>query len=541
MGDETEKTLAPADEDRLLDLLVEWEERQQQGTTLQAEQLCPDDPALQEKLRRRIGRRLRVRAALEPAASVETAESLPEVEGYEVLGVLGHGGMGVVYKAKQRRLGRLVALKMILGAGAGPAERARFRVEAEAVAALQHANVVQVYQTGEANGQPFLALELVGGGSLADLLRGGPLPARRAAELVERIAGAVQHAHERGIIHRDLKPANVLLASDGTPKVTDFGLAKLLGDSSQTRTGDVMGTPSYMAPEQATGSKQVGPLADVYALGAILYECLTGRPPFLGASVLETLRQINEHDPVPPSRLNPAVPRDLEVICLKCLEKDQHHRYGSAKELADDLRRYLDGEPVSVRSATVFDQVERALRRSNLDPRFREWGRMLLILAPMPPLILLPLVLLFGDRPHYPYLILAATALVVLSIRVFVFWAGRSVMRVVPAAQRRQIHVVWFSHAVVFVVLLFVVWLTTPPDQPDRLLLAYSYWLLTAALVLFSMAPHAGFLHVLGGVAVLLSVVAALAPTWSPMIVGLFASLIMTSMGLFLRRLRPNG
>jgi serine/threonine-protein kinase len=205
-----------------------------------------------------------------------------------------------------------------------------------------------------------------GGGSLAELLDGTPLPARRAAELIRALAGAVQHAHECGVIHRDLKPANVLLAPDGTPKIADFGLAKRLDqDRGETQTGAVLGTPSYMAPEQAEGKvHDLGPATDVYALGALLYELLTGRAPFKGASVLETLEQVRVHDPVAPSALQPGVPRDLETICLKYLEKLPADRYPSAAALTDDLRRFLEGEPISARSLTALERVARAIAYS---------------------------------------------------------------------------------------------------------------------------------------------------------------------------------
>jgi serine/threonine-protein kinase len=290
----------------------------------------------------------------------------PQLPGYEILSVLGHGGMGVVYQARQIALKRLVALKMILTGGhAGPDERDRFRAEAEAVARLQHPNIVQVYETGEHKGRPFFSLEYVAGGSLALRLAEKPLAPREAAALVQTLARAMHYAHEHGVVHRDLKPANVLLAADGTPKITDFGLAKRLDDdSTRTRTGVVMGTPSYMAPEQASGhSRGIGPTADVYALGAILYEALTGRPPFKAASVFDTLEQVRYREPVPPSRLQDKLPRDLETICLKCLSKEPDRRYATAQELADDLAAFLVGRPIKARPIGPGERMLKWARR----------------------------------------------------------------------------------------------------------------------------------------------------------------------------------
>ena len=257
--------------------------------------------------------------------------------------------MGIVYKANHLGLKRLVALKMIRSGGPARANLvARFRTEAEAVARLRHPNILQIYDIGEANGLPFVALELLEGGSLGDRLASTPQPARQSAELAMLLARAVHVAHQAGIVHRDLKPSNVLYAFDGVPKITDFGLAKRIdSDDGHTESGQIMGSPSYMAPEQAKGqSRNVGPAADVYALGAILYEMLTGRPPFKGETPIETIRQVVDDDPVAPSKLVPRVPRDLETISLKCLHKDPARRYPSAQALADDLYRYLHGQVI---------------------------------------------------------------------------------------------------------------------------------------------------------------------------------------------------
>ncbi|MBY0228325.1 MAG: serine/threonine protein kinase, partial [Gemmataceae bacterium] len=285
--------------------------------------------------------------------------------GYELLGELGRGGMGVVYKARDARLGRVVALKMILSGGhAGADDLARFRTEAQAVARLQHPGIVQVFEVGEHDGRPFMALEFCPGGSLDRKLAGTPMPPREAAALVRKVAEAVQAAHAAGVVHRDLKPANVLLTENGASKVTDFGLAKKLDDSGQTKTGSIMGTPSYMAPEQAEGRKDVGPLADVYALGAILYECLVGRPPFRAATAFDTILQVVGEEPVPPRTLNPAVPRDLETITLKCLAKEPGRRYPSGQDLADDLGRFLAGEPIKGRPVGMMERASKWVKRN---------------------------------------------------------------------------------------------------------------------------------------------------------------------------------
>ncbi len=294
-----------------------------------------------------------------------TAADFPEVHGYEILAVLGHGGMGVVYRARQQRLRRAVALKMIrAGNLAKPEDLARFRIEAETVAKLRHANIVQIYDIGEMGGIPFVTLELLEGGSLAELVAGTPQPGVAAATTLATLARAMHFAHQAGIIHRDLKPTNVLFSADGIPKITDFGLAKRLNENGHTESGQVLGSPSYIPPEQADGrSKEVGPAADVYALGAILYEMLTGRPPFKGATPVETVMQVLHTDPAPPSRLSSQVSRDLETICLKCLAKEPRKRYGSAEALAEDLERYLAHRPVRARRTPFWERAVKWVRR----------------------------------------------------------------------------------------------------------------------------------------------------------------------------------
>ncbi len=356
-------------------MCLRFEEAREKGESLTAEELCAGRPDLLPLLKQRLA----ALAALEPFGVAERWPAtggggptgggpLGLPPGYEVTGELGRGGMGVVYRARQAALNRDVALKVVLGGGmASPLTRVRFLREAESLARLNHPNVVQVYEVGEAGGTLYFAMELVEGGPLAERLAGEPQAPRHAAEMAERLARGVQAAHAAGVVHRDLKPGNVLLTADGTPKITDFGLAKWLGDDDgHTRTGDIMGTPSYMAPEQAEGRREIGTAADVWALGVILYEMLTGRPPFKGATRLETMEQVRLREPVSPRALNPGVPRDLETITLKCLAKDPGRRYAGAGELADDLRRWIDGVPILARPAGPAERAWKWVARNPL-------------------------------------------------------------------------------------------------------------------------------------------------------------------------------
>jgi serine/threonine-protein kinase len=308
------------------------------------------------------------------AVTTSPSPVVPDLPGYEIQELVGRGGMGKVYRARHVELNRTVAIKVLAHE---PDEKllARFRDEARAVAKLQHPNIAQLYETGTFDGRPYFAQEFVDGGTLSQKFAGQPQDPTFAARTVETVARAIQHSHEHGILHRDLKPGNVLLASDGTPKVTDFGLAKELtpaaGDGSTithegglTRTGEILGTPGYMPPEQASGvTSNLGPTADVYSLGAILYEGLTGRPPFQAPDALQTLLMVLSMEPVPPRTLLPKLPRDLDTICLKCLEKSPKKRYATAGELADDLKRFLSGEPIVARPVPVTERVAKWARR----------------------------------------------------------------------------------------------------------------------------------------------------------------------------------
>ncbi|WP_254511534.1 serine/threonine-protein kinase [Anatilimnocola floriformis] len=338
------------------------------------EEVCARCPELLPVVRARWRQICLARAELDALLPVPTNEKyarqlpdeLPQVPGYEVDAVLGQGGMGIVFRARHVKLSRLVALKMTLaGSYASEHERERFRRESEAVAALRHPNVVQIYDVGDLTGRAYFTMELIEGGSLAQRTAAVPKSPREAAALVATLAEAVHAAHQGGIVHRDLKPANILFTPEGTPKITDFGLARRLeGGVELTLSGVPLGTPSYMAPEQARGqSRDIGPAADIYALGAILYELLTGRPPFHGATQAETLVQVIQQEPVPPARLNRKVPRDLQTICLMCLQKEPQHRYVTAAALADDLHRYLLGEAIAARPEVAIARWIRQICR----------------------------------------------------------------------------------------------------------------------------------------------------------------------------------
>jgi hypothetical protein len=479
------------------------------------------------------------------------AEGPPQVFGdYELLREVARGGMGVVYKARQVALDRIVALKMILaGRLAADDDLVRFRTEAEAAARLQHPNIVTVFEVGDHGGQHYYSMEFVEGQTLSQRLSSGPLPGRLAARYARQVARAVHYAHRHGILHRDLKPSNILIDGQDEPKVTDFGLAKRLGgrgESGQTRTGAVLGTPSYMAPEQAAGkTKEIGPAADVYGVGAVLYECLTGRPPFRAETPVDTVMQVIENTPVPPRLLNPNVDPDLETICLKCLEKDPRARYASAEALAEDLQRYLNGESIQARSFNLIDRIQRTLGRSRQDVAFHSWSTMVLVFAAI---VLVEHVAVFAltitEEPR-PLVFMTRAAQFVLIALVFLRTRGR---RLLPTtAAERELWTIWLGYLLSYGSALVVSRLLAGqgilaggPHAPVgwQNLLLYPFSAIISGLAFFVMGSNYwGRCYAVGAFFWGMALLMPLHLSWAPLEFGLLWSIVLTAIGLHLRRL----
>jgi eukaryotic-like serine/threonine-protein kinase len=469
---------------------------------------------------------------------------------YELIDEVARGGMGVVYRARQVNLDRIVALKMILAGRLATSEDVeRFRIEAEAAGRLQHPNVVGIFEVGDVEGQHYFSMEYIEGESLAQRLAHGPLPGRIAAKYVRTIANAVHYAHRQGILHRDLKPSNILIDAADEPHITDFGLAKRLGGgaASHTRSGAVMGTPSYMAPEQAQGrNREITPAVDIYSLGAILYESITGRPPFRAETPVDTISQLLENEPAPPTLLNANVDKDLETICLKCLQKDPRARYATAEDLALDLNRYLEGEPISARSFNVFDFLTRALTRSRDDAAFHTWSGMLLIMGGV---IAVEHVLVFAllETGQSRSLVLAARfiQLVILAV-LFLLNRGKRLLPTTVA--ERQLWTIWIGYfcayagTIVATRLLVEQFhassgLVKPPWQLFETL-PYPFLALAAGLAFFTMGSNYwGKCYAIGGAFFILAALMPLRLAWAPLEFGLLWAASLTALGLHLRRL----
>src|SRR5262245_7495327 len=446
-------------DDRLAALLADLAERQRRGLPADVETAARDHPDVADELRS-LWATAQFAAAFAPGpgetptAPARSAEPVaPDSFGdYEILGELGRGGMGVVYKARQKSLDRVVAIKMMREARlSSESDRARFRAEAEAAARLKHPNIVTVYEVGDQNGLPYIVMEYVEGRTLSQRLAEGPLPPREAARLVAEAARAVQHAHDHGILHRDLKPANILLSGvrgqgtgvsgaghsrltpdpcPRTPLVTDFGLAKRFEMSPtsvrdwRTQTGDIVGTPGYMAPEQASSRKDLTPATDVYALGVILYECLAGRPPFQATNPVHAIMMVIEQEPVAPRLLVSGIDRDLEMICLKCLQKPPELRYATAGELAADLEAHLAGEAVSSQPSGLSYFLSRMMRETHHVGVLENWGLLWIYHSVAVFLLCLftQLLVWLGVRDHTTYLVLWTVGLITWGV---ILWRRR--------------------------------------------------------------------------------------------------------------------
>ena len=457
---------------------------------------------------------------------------------YELLEEIGRGGMGVVYRAVQKSLSRTVAIKMLLRRDlASPADLSRFRSEAEAAAQLDHPGIVSIFEVGECDGHPFYSMQLVEGTTLAKRLRQGPLPAREAAALLAKVADAVQVAHTRGVLHRDLKPSNILIDGSGYPHVSDFGLAKRLeAEESVTHTGAILGTPCYMSPEQAAGSRgDVGPTSDVWSLGAILYQMLTDRPPFQASSPMDTLLAVLESDPPVPRSIDRQVDRDLEMIALKSLQKPQELRYGSAAELAADLRAFLAGEPVAARHGGLADIFARLFRETHHAVVLENWGLLwmwhsVVILA----LCVTTDVLAWqGVTTRWPYLVLWAGGL---ALWAPIFWALRQRSGPVTAVERQIAHI-WGGSVIASVMLFWVEALLDLPVLTLSPVLA-----LLAGLVFFAKAGIlSGAFYIQAAVLFATALVMCVALDVSHVIFGVVSGICFFVPGLKYFRQRGRG
>lgn len=466
---------------------------------------------------------------------------------YELLTEIARGGMGVVYRARQEALDRIVALKMILaGRLANADDVQRFRTEAEAAAKLRHPNIVAVHDVGAHDGQHYFTMEYIEGVSLDQRLGTGPLACKSAARYVRILAKAMQYAHQHGILHRDLKPSNILIDAADEPHITDFGLAKRLGgDSGQTRTGAVLGTPSYMSPEQAQGkTNELGPASDIYSLGAILYELITGRPPFRAETPIDTVLQVIEHQPVPPRLLNPKIDHDLETICLKCLEKDPEARYASAEDLGADLQRFLEGDSISARSVNVLERMARSLERDNRSADFSAWSSMLLAIAAV---VLIEHVAVFSFIwSGMPRGFVTAVRGVQLASIGLLFWYNRRGRLMPTTAAERELWTIWIGYFTTYFSTIITTRVLTYRETVESEtvsaayfpeLLPYPFIALVSGLAFFVMgANYWGRCYAIGALFFLVGPLMAIDLRFGPLMFGLLWSIILVVLGLHLRK-----
>jgi eukaryotic-like serine/threonine-protein kinase len=469
---------------------------------------------------------------------------------YELLAEIARGGMGVVYRARQTILDRVVALKMILaGRLADSEDVTRFRSEAAAAGKLQHPNIVAVHDVGEFDGQHFFTMEYIEGISLDQKLAHGPLAGKVAARYVRILARAVAYAHKQGILHRDLKPSNILIGSDDEPHITDFGLAKRLGpeSSGQTRSGAILGTPSYMSPEQAQGKSQdLGPASDVYSLGAILYELVTGRPPFRAESPLDTVMQVIDNDALPPRLLNPKIDHDLETICMKCLEKNASMRYPSADALGEDLQRYLDGDSIHARSFNVLDRLAHILERDTHTADFSAWSAMVLAMAAIVGIEHFGVfVLILTGQPPVWITLARLLQFVLLGA---LFWYNRGSRLLPTSAAERELWTIWIGYFSTYFFIVIVMRLldhfgvlrTDPAWRGHEYfleLLPYPFISLVSGLAFFIMgANYWGRCYAIGAVFFVIGPLMTFELTLGPLLFGVVWTVTLLMFGIHLRR-----
>jgi hypothetical protein len=476
--------------------------------------------------------------AVEQAVAADALPVLQRFGCYELIQELGRGGMSVVFKARETELNRFVAVKMLLpGALADAAELQRFKVEAEAAACLQHPNIVSVHGVGVQDGRHYYSMDFIDGMTLSQRLAKAPLPNHTAARYLLSIARAIDHAHKHGILHRDLKPANVLLDGEDQPHVADFGLAKQLrAGQGNTRTGSILGTPSYMSPEQAAGRKDLGPACDVYGLGALLYEMLTGRPPFQADTPLETVMRVLEHDAAPPRSLNPKADRELEIMCLKCLNKEPAHRYAAASAVAEDLERWLRGEAIHARSFGVIDRLVWTLEHSQYDVEFGPYGLMLYWFAVIVGLTHGAKYLFIqfpSDATPAAILVLQTLQFVLMGVVFYRFRKGG----VMPAtAAERQLWSVWIAYLIASLVVGFVCYYLR--GLKEGLLVQYPFFAVNAGAAFFTLGSfYWGRCYALGVAFFALACLMPIHLEWAPLEFGLMWTACLVLLGRRLRRL----
>ena len=471
----------------------------------------------------------------------EPNQELVRFGDYELLDEIGRGGMGVVYKARQLSLDRVVAIKMIVeGRFVTADDVERFHLEAQAAAKLEHPNIVVVHEVGVREGQHFFSMEYIEGQSLAALTRRGPLPPKQAARYVQQIAEAVQFAHQRGVLHRDIKPSNVLIDSAGNARVLDFGLAKYVDQEQRlTITGQILGTPTYMAPEQISNRRgEIGPACDIYGIGALLYELLTGRPPLKGRDQFETLLHVLDRAPPSPRHLNPDVPRELELICLKCLEKNPQHRYASAQHMADDVARYLAGDSISLIGPRLMDQLARTLERSQYDQEVHTWSRLLIQFAWVA--LLTHVFVYLNHVVSWPSRLNGLVTIRILEVVVLgcVLWILRHQWYPPRGVPARQLWSLGLGYMASSLVLLFTTFLLSPRGTVFEDFRVYpSLAVLTGLLFVVLGSSYWGYCYIIGAMFLLLAIVISFYLDVGPLLFGIAWAGSLIALGVRLRTL----